>query len=762
MSKEEITNLKEEFLSEIRNLEKRLNLQVNIKLKELNDVNDKFIQECKMISKNNKSLTDLLSTKNLDSHKIQDLEIFKKKTETMVVSHDIRLNTAIKDINELKFNQSKILSENLTVPGFVGPSCKYKSISNYIALNITDIDKLKNETESNKKENKEIKRKIEDMIKTVLNLVDKSNEKSIGYINNKMKNLEELMINKFDEVNDKMFKFKAVLLTQDKIDDIKKSIFDEIKENNYNKEEIDKIVNNILENISKDLNKLDNEIKHEMNKIINSKTEKYENEIKKLIKYVKETNMKIIKSNEFQSKLFKEFLSFKNSQKNNNKNESEEKNTDFNFTINRNIFSSKRIGSKTKISLAKSQRLEEEKIGKIKGFQSFQSFEKNKTLDMVGESKYKNPSKFMINDKKKNFKNKNRLSNDEKIKEKNNSPKNINKNIINENIMNEHLIYDDSSDIDDKENNKYITIDHYKLNISMDDKSNISIDNKSNKSNKSFNDINEDNTNIKEDLKNIITPEKKEKSKKDNKETNEIQLNSDTKKEEQITHNKMTNNTKSPKNANSIFKKDNQKIILKKQKVDFSNVISYGMNNNNKVIITPIEQNIKKEETNSILQIFQDTNSSIKSNIFNNNINNMNKTIKKSGGGYSLYKLADIAVEERNINNMFPSVRYVQTLTDINKNFVKPYGNRNPSSLYQSYDSKMDKYDNNYKTRNIINKKISSAFGRTSYTIYNKKEEGIRNLMNKRFNSNNYSRYKNKPGNFNFELSPVAKIKIYE
>ena len=111
---------------------------------------------------------------------------------------------------------------------------------------------------------------------------------------------------------------------------------------------------------------------------------------------------------------------------------------------------------------------------------------------------------------------------------------------------------------------------------------------------------------------------------------------------------------------------------------------------------------------------------------------------------------------------MFPSVRYVQTLTDINKNFVKPYGNRNPSSLYQSYDSKMDKYDSNYKTRNFINKKISSAFGRTSYTIYNKKEEGIRNLMNKRFNSNNYSRYKSKPGNFNFELSPVAKIKIYE
>ena len=151
------------------------------------------------------------------------------------------------------------------------------------------------------------------------------------------------------------------------------------------------------------------------------------------------------------------------------------------------------------------------------------------------------------------------------------------------------VIYDDSSGLDDKKSNKYISIDHYKLNISMDDKSNISIDNKSNKSYKSFNDINEDNTNIKENLKNIIIPEKKEKSTKDNEETIEIQLNSDTKKEEQITYNKTTNNIKFPKNVNSLFKKENQQIILKKQKVDFSNVISYGMNNNNKVIITPIE-----------------------------------------------------------------------------------------------------------------------------------------------------------------------------
>ena len=79
MSKEEITSLKEEFLKEIRNLEKRLNLQLTLNLKEMAEKNDKFIQEFNQISKNNKSLTDLISSKNLETHKINELEIFKKK-----------------------------------------------------------------------------------------------------------------------------------------------------------------------------------------------------------------------------------------------------------------------------------------------------------------------------------------------------------------------------------------------------------------------------------------------------------------------------------------------------------------------------------------------------------------------------------------------------------------------------------------------------------------------------------------------------------
>ena len=400
MSKDEITSLKEEFLKEIRDLEKRLNVQMTIKLKEITEKNEKFIQEFAQISKNNKSLTDLISSKNLETHKINELEIFKKKAEPMMLSHDIRINTAIKDLNDIKYAHAKEVSENLTVPGFVGPSCKYKSIANYIAVNIGEMEKLKNDVDNNKKENKELKRKLEDMIKTLLNLVDKSNEKSIEYVNNKMKHSEEIINKQFVEINDKIFNFRTLILTQDKMADFKQKILDEINEINYNKNEIDKIMNNSLKNIETNLENLKTEFKHEINMNSKSKIEKYENEIKELNKSIRETNMKIIKSNQIQSKLFKDYIDLKKEvsviSNNNNRNQ-EDNPSDFHFGINKNIFGTMRNINRFKTNLTKTIKIGEEKAGKNK---VMQSFENNKTIESFGEIKYKSSKKIKIQDLK--------------------------------------------------------------------------------------------------------------------------------------------------------------------------------------------------------------------------------------------------------------------------------------------------------------------------------------------------------------------------
>jgi len=772
MSKEEITSLKEEFLKEIRNLEKRLNLQLTLNLKEMAEKNDKFIQEFNQISKNNKSLTDLISSKNLETHKINELEIFKKKTETMVLSHDIKLNSAIKDLNDIKYTVAKEVSENLTVPGFVGPSCKYKSIGNFIAANINDMEKMKNESEWNKKENRELKRKMDDMVKTFLNLVDKSNEKSIEYINNKMKHSEEIINNKFVEINDKIFNFRTVLLTQDKIEDFQKKIFEKINDNNYNKEEIDHMINNVLKNVEKNIENVKSEFDYEINKTVKAKAEKFDNEIKELYKSLREMNLKIMKSKQFQSNLFKEFLALKNNMnKNNNKNEEENNTSDFNFGINKNIFKTMRVLNKAKTILNKKHTNEEEKAGKNK---VIQSFDRTKTLDSASQIKYKSSKKIFvkdlkrfINDKEKGINNVvNENENEENINEKNKEKIN-NNNIITKNEINEDIIYDEelnnNSSSEDKEKNQYLNNEDYKLNISMDNKNNISYNN-------IFNDINDENIDLISNLnenKKILSPDKKVKFKMDNiTESNEIRFNTEIatnkkdktkEKEKEI----LKGNTEANiplKKSDSLLKKDSQKSINKKQnqKIDFTNLISYGVNSNNKVIITPIEQNTKKEESNSILHIFQEKNSSIKSSL--SNTNTLNKTLKKTEGGYSIHKLAAIGVEEK-IFDTFPSLHNTGKISDKTENLVKPFGSRN-NSLYKSYDSKLDKYKSN--KNNFNNKKITSAFGRTSYSVYNKKEEGIQNLINKRINSNYNKRYKKNNGDFNFELSPVAKIKIYD
>ena len=71
-------------------------------------------------------------------------------------------------------------------------------------------------------------------------------------------------------------------------------------------------------------------------------------------------------------------------------------------------------------------------------------------------------------------------------------------------------------------------------------------------------------------------------------------------------------------------------------------------------------------------------------------------------------------------------------------------------------------YSINNKIKDSLNidkpVKITSSFGRTDYAFYDKKEEGINNLINKGIN-NKIKNYNNK--NIELSLTPVTKIKVY-
>ena len=760
MSKEGITSLKEEFLKEIRNLEKRLNLQLSLNLKETIEKNDKFINEFNKISKNNKILSDLISSKNFESTKINELEAFKKKTETMVISHDVRINQALKELSDIRFTLSKEISENLIIPGFVGPACKYKTMANYISINIPEMEKAKSEIESNKKESKELKRKMEEMMKTLLNLVDKSSEKSLEYINNKIKKQEEITNNKFVEINDKILGFKMVLLTQDKIEDFKKKLFEEINDNNYNKKEIDNTIKYLMKNVQTNLDNLKDEIIREINSIIKSRIEKYEYQNKEFKKIFIEMNKKILKSNKIQSKLFKEFLTLKNNMNkvHNKKSLKKEDNDmlDFNFKINKNLFSTPKVSLKAKGSLTKSVKIEEEKSGR------------NKTLD--SESKVRCRSS-----KKMNVKNMKRIIEDKEYNNKAQKKYILTKE--NQNKLEENKIYNNNNIINKNKNE----FNYYSQNEQLNEDSSIKIDKEKaqylNENMKEFKNIlNTDEKKVKfkikkdkiDGFKSSIIGNKKEKEiNKDN-----IKEDKNDKEKEIITDNE-TINIKSNLNV----EKENRKSLQNNKKLYFSKLIHYGMNNQNKVDIIPIEPKIEKKESNSIIPIFKETiepkiekkesnsiipifketNSSIKTSINNNNT--LKKVLKKEGDKLSLHKIAAIGVEEKIIDT-FPSLHNSGKISNKSENLVKPFRNIN-SPLYQNNGSNFDRYITDAKN-NYTNKKITSAFGRTSYSVYDKKDEGIRNLINKRIKSNDNRRYKRNADNFNLKLTPVARIKIYE
>ena len=71
-----------------------------------------------------------------EANQFYNLEAFKNKVNDMLLTHEIRINNNIKDIANFSSKYDKIISENFLVPGFVGPSCQYKTLSEYIIFNI--------------------------------------------------------------------------------------------------------------------------------------------------------------------------------------------------------------------------------------------------------------------------------------------------------------------------------------------------------------------------------------------------------------------------------------------------------------------------------------------------------------------------------------------------------------------------------------------------------------------------------------------------
>ena len=202
MSQENLL-FKEEILKTVREFKETLTKNFETKISELTIKNEKLEKILEHLTEDNKKLIDNITSKQFGMEKVTQLENFKNKTDSMLITHEIRINNNIEEIGSLRTKYDRALIDNLLVPGYIGPSCQYKNIGDFIIHNISEISKIKSEREVMKKNFREMRTKTDSVMRTILNLTESLVKRCNDYTNAQISDIKSLIYDKVNAINDK-------------------------------------------------------------------------------------------------------------------------------------------------------------------------------------------------------------------------------------------------------------------------------------------------------------------------------------------------------------------------------------------------------------------------------------------------------------------------------------------------------------------------------------------------------------------------------
>ena len=128
----------------------------------------------------------------------------------MNVNLPYEIGTVLKTVESGKTRYDKIISDNLYVAGFIGSSCQFRNLSEYINYNITEVSRLKMEKEQIKKELKDLKSKWDGIMKTVITMNDNTVKLCNKYTDNKQGYFQTLLDNAKDDLNQKSMDMRVM------------------------------------------------------------------------------------------------------------------------------------------------------------------------------------------------------------------------------------------------------------------------------------------------------------------------------------------------------------------------------------------------------------------------------------------------------------------------------------------------------------------------------------------------------------------------
>ena len=262
MSNEEINKFKEELLQMVNQLERKITEDINSKKAQLNYNYEKNEEKINQIISHNREIIESVVAEKINCEKIQSLEKFKNKADQILITHEIRINKNNKEIDDVKTKYDKVIKDNLYAPGFVGPTCQFKNIGEYIIHNISEFSRIKYEKDNLKKETKEIKQKVEGIFKKMMILVDNSVEKFKEYTDKQIEQFSKQFNVKYEE-----FEKKSHLVSHE-IDQTKLDIEKQVDTLKFENQKLLLMIDNLKKN-EENIGKINNKIANIKEKIKN-------------------------------------------------------------------------------------------------------------------------------------------------------------------------------------------------------------------------------------------------------------------------------------------------------------------------------------------------------------------------------------------------------------------------------------------------------------------------------------------------------------
>ena len=291
MSFQEILQVKDDILKNNRLLEEKIKSHIddygNKFTKDINAFSDRINK----VNENNHKFMELLPNINFQISKIDRIEKFDLRTEHKLASYELRITNILEQIEKIKTKYDKIILDNLYVSGHIGGAhSPYANLSEYLLVNINDVNSLKNEKEIVKKGMKNIKSKYDNIIKDTVNIVDGSVKRCNQYTDNKQKYFQMMLDTKMREFNEKIMEIrmnvcKIQMQTEEAVNNLNIG-FEKLKEENkYFMENVLEKVNNIKNDFTEFKNKYDNNINilNKDNTLIKKDTHNIKENIKNLL-----------------------------------------------------------------------------------------------------------------------------------------------------------------------------------------------------------------------------------------------------------------------------------------------------------------------------------------------------------------------------------------------------------------------------------------------------------------------------------------------